>query len=62
MGGPEQLSPRLGDVVDWVRVVVATLARGLIATLLGLALWAAAPAVIGWPSRSPTRGPPRPRT
>lgn len=38
----------LRDVVDWGRVVVATLARGLVATLLGLALWAAAPAVIGW--------------
>lgn len=36
------------DVVDWGRVVVATLARGIVATVLGLALWAAAPAVIGW--------------
>jgi signal peptidase I len=36
------------DAVDWGRVVVATLARGVIATLLGMALWAAAPAVIGW--------------
>ncbi|MEN0103046.1 MAG: S24/S26 family peptidase [Curtobacterium sp.] len=38
----------LRDVLDWGRVVVATLARGIVATLLGLALWAAAPAVIGW--------------
>ncbi len=38
----------LHDVVDWGRVVVATLARGIVATVLGLALWAAAPAVIGW--------------
>lgn len=38
----------LHDAVDWGRVVVATVARGVIATLLGLALWAAAPAVIGW--------------
>jgi signal peptidase I len=36
------------DVRDWSRIIVATLARGVIATLLGLALWAAAPAVIGW--------------
>jgi signal peptidase len=38
----------LHDAVDWGRVVVATVARGVIATVLGLALWAAAPAVIGW--------------
>jgi signal peptidase len=38
----------LHDAVDWGRVVVATVARGIVATLLGLALWAAAPAVIGW--------------
>jgi len=38
----------LHDAVDWGRVVVATVARGVVATLLGLALWAAAPAVIGW--------------
>lgn len=38
----------LRDAADWGRVVVATLARGIVATVLGLALWAAAPAVIGW--------------
>ncbi|MFS2030666.1 hypothetical protein ACEN85_11210, partial [Curtobacterium sp. CT11-45] len=37
----------LRDALDWGRVVVATLARGVVATRLGLALWAAAPAVIG---------------
>jgi signal peptidase len=36
------------DTVDWVRIILGTAARGLIMTLLGLALWAAAPAVIGW--------------
>jgi signal peptidase len=36
------------DAVDWARIIVGTAARGLIMTLLGLALWAAAPAVIGW--------------
>jgi signal peptidase I len=36
------------DAVDWARIVVATAARGLVVTLLGLALWAAAPAIIGW--------------
>ena len=35
-------------VADWSRIVAATLARGIIATLLGLAFWAAAPAVVGW--------------
>lgn len=34
--------------VGWGRVVVATAARAVVATLLGLALWAAAPALIGW--------------
>jgi signal peptidase I len=38
----------LRDALDWARIVVATLARGVVITLLGMALWAAAPAVIGW--------------
>lgn len=38
----------LHDVVDWGRVVVATAARAVIATLFGLALWSAAPALLGW--------------
>lgn len=33
---------------DWVAVVVAVLARGIVGTLLGLLFWAAVPAVIGW--------------
>lgn len=36
------------DALDWGRVVVGTLARGIVATMLGLALWAAVPAVVGW--------------
>ncbi|KQS09112.1 hypothetical protein ASG04_09510 [Curtobacterium sp. Leaf183] len=46
-GGP---APRdaVRGAVEWGRVVVATLARGVVVTLLGLALWAAAPAVVGW--------------
>lgn len=36
------------DVLDWGRVVVGTLARAVLLTLLGMALWAAAPALIGW--------------
>ncbi|MGU3410431.1 hypothetical protein ACLBWP_10005 [Microbacterium sp. M1A1_1b] len=36
------------DAVAWGRVVVATLARAVVVTLLGMALWAAAPAVLGW--------------
>lgn len=38
----------LHDAVDWGRVVVAAAARAVVASLLGLALWAAAPAVLGW--------------
>lgn len=49
------------DVVDWGRVVVATLARGVVATLLGLALWAAAPAVIGWQPTTVMTGSMEPR-
>ncbi|MFZ7086769.1 signal peptidase I [Curtobacterium sp. RRHDQ10] len=41
-------SSSMRDVADWARIVIGTLARGVIATILGLALWAAAPAVIGW--------------
>jgi len=38
----------LHDVVDWGRVVVAAAARAVVAALLGLALWSAAPALLGW--------------
>jgi len=51
----------LCDAVDWGRVVVATLARGVVATLLGLALWAAAPAVIGWQPTTVVTGSMEPR-
>ncbi|RKR75218.1 signal peptidase I [Frondihabitans australicus] len=43
--GPD---PRAQDARDWLRLIVASVARGLIATVLGLAFWAAAPAVLGW--------------
>ncbi|WNY33608.1 S24/S26 family peptidase [Curtobacterium flaccumfaciens] len=46
-GGPAPHAA-VRDAVEWGRVVVASLARGVVATLLGLALWAAAPALIGW--------------
>lgn len=51
----------LHDAVDWGRVVVATLARGIVATLLGLALWAAAPAIIGWQPTTVMTGSMEPR-
>lgn len=51
----------LRDAVDWGRVVVATLARGVVATVLGLALWAAAPAVIGWQPTTVVTGSMEPR-
>ncbi|ROP64983.1 signal peptidase I [Curtobacterium sp. ZW137] len=51
----------LRDAADWGRVVVATLARGVVATLLGLALWAAAPAVIGWQPTTVMTGSMEPR-
>lgn len=59
-GGP---APRdaLRDAVDWGRVVVATIARGVVATVLGLALWAAAPAVIGWQPTTVVTGSMEPR-
>lgn len=49
------------DAVDWGRVVVGTLARGLVATVLGLALWAAAPALIGWQPTTVMTGSMEPR-
>ncbi|MFJ3320071.1 MULTISPECIES: S24/S26 family peptidase [unclassified Curtobacterium] len=51
----------LRDAVDWGRIVVATIARGVVATLLGLALWAAAPAVIGWQPTTVMTGSMEPR-
>lgn len=51
----------LHDAVDWGRVAVATVARGVVATLLGLALWAAAPAVIGWQPTTVVTGSMEPR-
>ena len=59
-GGPVPQAA-LRDAADWARVVVATLARGAVATLLGLALWAAAPAVIGWMPTSVMTGSMEPR-
>ncbi|OEI68324.1 hypothetical protein [Curtobacterium sp. ER1/6] len=38
----------LHDAVDWGRVVVATAARAVLAALVGLAVWSAAPALLGW--------------
>lgn len=38
----------LRDAVGWGRVVVGTAARAVVVTLLGLALWSAAPALLGW--------------
>lgn len=35
-------------VLDWARVVVATLARAVVVLALGLAFWAVAPAALGW--------------
>ncbi len=51
----------LHDAVDWGRVVVATLARGVVGTVLGLALWAAAPALIGWQPTTVVTGSMEPR-
>ena len=45
---PRASSVDAATVADWSRIVAATLARGLVALLLGLAFWAAAPAVVGW--------------
>ncbi|MGN8051277.1 S24/S26 family peptidase [Curtobacterium sp. 22159] len=59
-GGPAPHGA-LHDAVDWGRVVVATAARGVVVTLLGLALWAAAPAIIGWQPTTVMTGSMEPR-
>ncbi|UXN23901.1 S24/S26 family peptidase [Curtobacterium flaccumfaciens] len=59
-GGPAPHAA-VRDAVDWGRVVVATVARGVVATLLGLALWAAAPALIGWQPTTVMTGSMQPR-
>ncbi|MBP1240135.1 signal peptidase [Frigoribacterium sp. PvP120] len=48
-------------VEDWSRIVVATVARGVIVALLGLAFWAAAPAVLGWHPTTVVTGSMEPR-
>ena len=48
-------------VEDWSRIVVATVARGVLAALLGLAFWAAAPAVVGWQPTTVVTGSMEPR-
>lgn len=45
---PRASSIDAATLADWSRIVVATVARGLVATLLGMAFWAAAPALLGW--------------
>ncbi|MCU0115523.1 MULTISPECIES: S24/S26 family peptidase [Curtobacterium] len=59
-GGPAPHAA-VRDAVEWGRVVVASLARGVVATLLGLALWAAAPALIGWQPTTVMTGSMEPR-
>ena len=46
---------------DWARLVVASVARGLVATLLGLAFWAVAPLVVGWQPTTTVSGSMMPR-
>jgi len=57
---PTPPTPRTG-VEDWSRIVVATVARSLIVALLGLAFWAAAPAVLGWRPTTVVTGSMEPR-
>lgn len=61
VNGPPAPTDAVRDVVEWGRVLVATLARGVVATLLGLALWAAAPAVLGWQPTTVMTGSMEPR-
>ncbi|MGU3411201.1 LamG-like jellyroll fold domain-containing protein [Microbacterium sp. M1A1_1b] len=51
----------LPDVLALVRVVVATMARGVVVMVLGLALWAAVPAAIGWQPTTEMTGSMEPR-
>ncbi|WP_065963054.1 S24/S26 family peptidase [Curtobacterium sp. UCD-KPL2560] len=49
------------EALDWTRVVVGTAARAIVATVVGLALWAAAPAVLGWQPTTVVTGSMAPR-
>ena len=49
------------DAADWARIAVATVARGLVAVLLGLAFWAVAPLVLGWQPTTVMTGSMEPR-
>lgn len=64
-GSTRASSPTLSvartGVEDWSRIVVATVARGVIVALLGLAFWAAAPAVLGWHPTTVVTGSMEPR-
>lgn len=59
-GGPAPHTA-MRDALGWSRVVVATLARGLVTALLGMALWAAAPAALGWSPTTVVTGSMEPR-
>lgn len=48
-------------VLDWARVVVATLARAVVVLALGLAFWAVAPAALGWQPTTTMSGSMEPR-
>ncbi|MBT2502896.1 signal peptidase I [Curtobacterium sp. ISL-83] len=54
-------SERREHLHDWARLLLATAARGLIVTVLGMAFWAAAPALIGWQPTTVMTGSMEPR-
>ena len=50
-----------GSWPHWVRLLLATLARTVLGTLIGLLLWAAGPAIIGWTPTTVMTGSMEPR-
>lgn len=58
---PRGASRSFGDGGHWFRLVVGTFSRTVLATLIGLLLWAALPAVIGWTPTTVMTGSMEPR-
>ena len=59
--GPTRPTDHGGVLRPWLRLVTGTLARALLATIVTLALWAAAPAAFGWHPTTVSSGSMMPR-
>ena len=49
------------QIVPWIRLVVAALARMVLTVTMSMALWAAAPALLGWQATTVVTGSMQPR-